>query len=88
MIRSDGRAKGVDFGITKGSEGRYDVTTTGVLIDAPACTAPDCFGGTFDHRADLYSLGRVLYEMAAGPSTERPGTWSTSTSMSGPLRCA
>ncbi|MFE5096633.1 protein kinase [Streptomyces sp. NPDC056638] len=66
MIRSNGTATVVDFGITKGSDGRNDVTTTGVLIGTPAYMAPEALAGTFDHRSDLYSLGCVLYEMVTG----------------------
>lgn len=66
MILPDGMPKVVDFGITKGSDERHDLTTTGVLIGTPAYMAPECFGGAFDHRSDLYSLGCVLYEMITG----------------------
>jgi serine/threonine-protein kinase len=66
MVRPSGRAMVVDFGITKGSDDRHDITTTGVLIGTPAYMAPECFGGTFDYRSDLYSLGCVLYEMVTG----------------------
>jgi serine/threonine-protein kinase len=66
IIRSNGKATVVDFGITKGSDERHDITTTGVLIGTPAYMAPEALAGTFDHRSDLYSLGCVLYEMATG----------------------
>ncbi|MGW3458300.1 protein kinase domain-containing protein [Streptomyces olivaceoviridis] len=71
IIRSSGQATVVDFGITKGSDERHDITTSGVLIGTPAYMAPECFSGTFDHRSDLYSLGCVLYEMLTG---QRPFT--------------
>ncbi|MGZ0200544.1 protein kinase domain-containing protein [Streptomyces sp. RM1] len=66
IIRSNGKATVVDFGITKGNDGQHDVTTTGVLIGTPAYMAPEALAGTFDHRSDLYSLGCVLYEMVTG----------------------
>ncbi|MFI1067020.1 protein kinase [Streptomyces spororaveus] len=66
MVLPDGSTKVVDFGITKGSDGQHDITTTGVLIGTPAYMAPECFDGTFDYRSDLYSLGCVLYEMITG----------------------
>jgi serine/threonine-protein kinase len=66
IIRSNGKATVVDFGITKGSDERHDITTTGVLIGTPAYMAPEALAGTFDHRSDLYSLGCVLYEMVTG----------------------
>ncbi|WP_331760842.1 protein kinase domain-containing protein [Streptomyces sp. NBC_01238] len=66
IVRSGGRATVVDFGITKSSDERHDITTTGVLIGTPAYMAPECFSGTYDHRSDLYSLGCMLYEMITG----------------------
>lgn len=66
MIRGNGKATVVDFGITKGSDGQHDVTTTGVLIGTPAYMAPEALADTFDPRSDLYSLGCVLYEMVTG----------------------
>lgn len=66
IVRSNGNATVVDFGITKGSDERHDITTTGVLIGTPAYMAPEGLAGTFDHRSDLYSLGCVLYEMVTG----------------------
>lgn len=71
IVRPNGAATVVDFGITKSSDERHDITTTGVLIGTPAYMAPECCNGTFDHRSDLYSLGCVLYEMIAG---KRPFT--------------
>ncbi|MEU9031457.1 protein kinase [Streptomyces sp. NPDC048383] len=73
VVGSSGKATVVDFGITKSSDARHDITTTGVLIGTPAYMAPECFNGTFDHRSDLYSLGCVLYEMIAG-QPPFPGT--------------
>ncbi|MFF5475391.1 protein kinase [Streptomyces achromogenes] len=61
-----GKATVVDFGITKSSDPRHDITTTGVLIGTPAYMAPEALSGTFDHRSDLYSLGCVLFEMVTG----------------------
>ncbi|MFD3719872.1 protein kinase [Streptomyces sp. NPDC058674] len=66
IVRSSGTATVVDFGITKSSDERHDITTTGVVTGTPAYMAPETFGGTFDHRSDLYSLGCLLYEMITG----------------------
>lgn len=66
IVRSSGEATVVDFGITRSSDTRHDITTTGVLIGTPAYVAPEAFAGTLDHRSDLYSLGCVLYEMVTG----------------------
>ncbi|MFJ9634495.1 protein kinase [Streptomyces sp. NPDC101175] len=66
MVRDDGEATVVDFGITKGADARHDITTTGVLFGTPAYMAPEALSGTFDHRSDLYSLGCVLFEAVTG----------------------
>lgn len=66
MVMPDGEATVVDFGITKGSDARHDITTTGVLIGTPAYMAPEALSGSFDHRSDLYALGCVLFEAVAG----------------------
>jgi serine/threonine-protein kinase len=71
IIRSSGEATVVDFGITRSSDARHDITTTGVLIGTPAYMAPEALSGTFDCRSDMYSLGCVLYEMVTG---QRPFT--------------
>ncbi|MFF7986975.1 protein kinase [Streptomyces sp. NPDC007901] len=66
VLDDDGEATVVDFGITKGSDARHDITTTGVLIGTPAYMAPEALSGSFDHRSDLYSLGCVLFEAVTG----------------------
>ncbi|MCX5207574.1 protein kinase [Streptomyces sp. NBC_00237] len=71
IVREDGHATVVDFGISKGSDPSHDITTTGVLIGTPAYMAPEALSGTVDYRSDLYSLGCVLYELVTG---QRPFT--------------
>jgi hypothetical protein len=59
-----GRVKILDFGLARefGSESR--VTQTGMVVGTPAYMAPEqARGGDPDHRADLFSLGCVLYEI-------------------------
>lgn len=75
ILRPNGQATVVDFGITKSSDERHDITTSGVLIGTPAYMAPECFNGTFDHRSDLYSLGCVLYEMLTGHQPFTGNSW-------------
>ncbi|MCX4400131.1 MULTISPECIES: serine/threonine-protein kinase [unclassified Streptomyces] len=76
MIRSNGRATVVDFGITKGNDGRHDVTTPASWSaprptwhpkrwPEPSSSAPTCT------RSDACS---TRWSPAAGPSPERPGT--------------
>jgi eukaryotic-like serine/threonine-protein kinase len=71
----EGRAvpKIIDFGVAKAIdqplvEGMH--TTTGAIIGTPRYLAPEAFGGLssadLDIRADVYSLGVVLFELLAG----------------------
>jgi tRNA A-37 threonylcarbamoyl transferase component Bud32 len=65
------QVKILDFGIAKllgtpsGSKG---ATSTGMVLGTPLFMAPEqCRGtGTIDHRADIYSLGCILYSMLCG----------------------
>src|SRR5581483_5836860 len=67
------RAKVLDFGIAKlidqGSPSQMK-TRTGVLMGTPAYMSPEqCRGASrVDHRADIYSLGCMMFEMASGKS--------------------
>jgi tRNA A-37 threonylcarbamoyl transferase component Bud32 len=60
------RVKLLDFGLARGvSDAR--ITQSGVVVGTPAYMAPEQVGGTeIDQRADLFSLGCVLYEMSTG----------------------
>jgi len=62
--------KVLDFGIARSlvADG-VDLTSTDVVIGTPDFTAPEVIGGRgedVDQRADIYSLGVVLYWMLAG----------------------
>jgi eukaryotic-like serine/threonine-protein kinase len=62
------RVKVTDFGIAKASAGiDNDLTRTGTVLGTPKYLSPEQIRGEEpDARADLYSLGVVLYEMLAG----------------------
>ena len=62
------RVKVLDFGIAKLGTGAGGVKTReGVIIGTPRYMAPEqCRAQPVDHRADLYALGCVLFEMLAG----------------------
>jgi len=77
MVNSDGRVKVLDFGLAKlreheateamGFRPQTTLTQEGLAIGTLAYMAPEQLRMlATDHRADLFSLGVVLYEMATG----------------------
>jgi hypothetical protein len=61
------RVKVTDFGIAKAGLGGGDLTRTGMVLGTPKYLSPEQIRGRDpDPRADLYSLGVVLYEMLVG----------------------
>lgn len=67
MVTHDGVVKIVDFGLAKPA-GITSITKKGALLGTPAYMAPEQLEGRaeVDHRADIWALGVVLYEMLAG----------------------
>jgi len=64
------RPKLVDFGVAKLTDrgGGHTPTVDGAILGTPSYMAPEQAraASAVDHRADLYSLGCMLYEMVAG----------------------
>ncbi|MGE5235016.1 MAG: protein kinase domain-containing protein [Acidobacteriota bacterium] len=64
MMCRDGRVKVADFGVAKAIGEGTDLTRTGTVLGSPAYMAPEQVRGEpVDGRADLFSLGVVLYEL-------------------------
>jgi serine/threonine protein kinase len=63
-----GRVKLLDFGLARGAgEDDGAITNPGMLMGTPAYMSPEQADAAFvDHRADLFSLGSVLYRMSTG----------------------
>jgi eukaryotic-like serine/threonine-protein kinase len=68
LIDNDGLLKIVDFGVAAAqTQGDTQLTKTGYVIGSPKYMAPEqILGKKVDERADIYSLGVILYEMLAG----------------------
>jgi serine/threonine-protein kinase len=80
MVRTDGYVKVLDFGLAKLVDQRSDETShlatePGLIIGTPQYMSPEQAEGTpVDERSDIFSLGVMLYELAAGT---RPFTGDT-----------
>lgn len=76
-LDASGQVRILDFGIAKV---RCDdtVTTPGTVVGSPRSMAPEQFHTPHvDHRADLYGLGAIFYELATGTPL-RPGVSDSS----------
>lgn len=61
-----GRALVTDFGIARTAEGG-SLTATGMVVGTPTYLSPEqVTGEPSDHRADIYALGVMIYEVLAG----------------------
>ena len=71
----------LDFGIARKLGEAQDplLKHPGQIFGTPQYLSPEqCINPTVDHRSDLYSLGVVLYECAAGsPPFDRETPWAT-----------
>jgi serine/threonine protein kinase len=71
LVKADGTVKVGDFGIAKMMSGTPGGTAPETMatgtMGTPFYSAPEQMnGGKVDHRADIYSLGVMLYEMLTG----------------------
>jgi serine/threonine-protein kinase len=68
LIDNDLLLKIVDFGVAAAqTQGDTQLTKTGYVIGSPKYMAPEqILGKKVDERADIYSLGVIMYEMFSG----------------------
>jgi len=65
MLLPDDTVRVLDFGLAKARD--QSLTESGVMVGTVSYMAPEqIMGGKVDHRADLWALGVVLYEMLIG----------------------
>jgi eukaryotic-like serine/threonine-protein kinase len=81
LISSQGEVKLADFGIATSLDEEGDgLTKDGTMLGTPAYIPPEQIDDAknVDRRADIYSLGIVLYEMLTG-KTPYPGSFTAET---------
>ncbi|MEM7501295.1 MAG: protein kinase, partial [Pseudomonadota bacterium] len=68
LVNDDGLLKIVDFGVAAAaSSGDTQLTKTGYVIGSPKYMAPEqILGKKVDEKADVYSVGVIMYEMVTG----------------------
>jgi serine/threonine-protein kinase len=70
IVTGSGQAKIADFGIARlsdGTKGDATLTQAGALLGTPNYMAPEQVGSdTVDHRADLFAIGAILYQILTG----------------------
>jgi len=76
LVDDRGKPRVLDFGVSKLMEGEGDgQTSEGWLIGTPAYMSPEQLAGDpagVDHRADVYALSVLLYELLAGRRPVEP----------------
>ena len=67
LISTKGKTKILDFGVSKLLDSKEHLTATGSMVGTPAYMSPEQVkGDPVDHRADIYALGNMLYELLHG----------------------
>ncbi len=84
LLSKTGEVKLVDFGIAvSDKESGQDLTKEGMTLGTPSYMAPEQFSNSknVDKRADIYSVGVMLYEMVTGKKPYSSGLSAQSIAM-------
>jgi hypothetical protein len=74
MIDAEGHPLIMDFGISRSVRSGASTATAGLIVGTLEYMAPEqARGQIVDHRADLYALGLILYDMLAGRTRVKSG---------------
>jgi len=72
MLRADGSLALADFGIATLKDTKLSITAHGEVFGTPAYIAPEQASAQHvDHRADLYALGVMFFELLTGKKPYR-----------------
>jgi len=73
MVLADGSIRLLDFGLAKLTDSQAAFTRIGVTMGKAAYNSPEMLlsAADVDHRADLYSMGIMFFEMLAGRRPEK-----------------
>jgi serine/threonine-protein kinase len=67
MVLTDGSVKITDFGIARMRASNDELTQSGMMLGSPKYMSPEqVIGKRADHRADIFSLGVIVYETLTG----------------------
>lgn len=75
ILMDDGSVKLADFGVARTLDS--ELTVAGNMVGTPSYMCPEGLRGeAVDHRADLYSIGMVLFEMITGQKPDPQSLYS------------
>ncbi len=66
IISETGHLKLIDFGLAKAQGATAERTGVGIIKGKYGYVAPEYIAGSIDHRADLWAVGIIMYELLTG----------------------
>ncbi len=79
LLHPDGRAMLVDFGLARSLVRPTNLTSVGISVGTVGYMSPEqaTAEGPVDHRADIYSVGVLVFELLTGTMPYDGGGWSS-----------